>query len=349
MKVLKHCTTRWLSLERAIKRLLKLWPALHAYFDRESEGSGARPNERIRRVSKLLSSLEAKLYINIVGFALRPLNSFNTAFQVNATRIGVMKQSILDLLRSYLTNFVKQDVLLAAKDITTVQYTDPRNQVGNNELGIGMATRLLLIENEDEVAGTELEKSFFNVVRLFYQNTVAKILSKFPFKDQTLDDLSILDPCKRLQITPPSVLRLCQRFEKRTPQELDDILWELNDYRVMPENQLPIYEDGDLDQFWFSMGQMQKPGDTSLKRFGNLAGLCKTLLVLPHSNADPERLFSMVRKIDTEQRGSLSPSTVQDLLSVKMNTDPSCFESHQLFTSDLLKSAKSATKRSLNL
>ena len=106
----------------------------------------------------------------------------------------------------------------------------------------------------------------------------------------------------------------------------------------MLDNQLPIFDgSGELDQFWFFMGKMQKPGDTSQKRFSNLAGLCKTLLVLPHSNADPERLFSMVCKIDTEQRGSLSSSTVQDLLTVKMNTDSSCFEN--LFTSHLMKTA----------
>ena len=115
----------------------------------------------------------------------------------------------------------------------------------------------------------------------------------------------------------------------------------------MPDNQLPIFdESGEPDQFWFSMGKIQKPGDTSQKRFSNLAGLCKTLLVLPHSNADPDRLFSMVHKIDTEQRESLSSSTVQDLLTVKMNTDSSCFEN--LFTSDLMKTAQSATKCSLN-
>ena len=50
MKVLKHCTTRWLSLERAIKRLIELWPEFHAYFDCESEGSGARPNEHVRSI-----------------------------------------------------------------------------------------------------------------------------------------------------------------------------------------------------------------------------------------------------------------------------------------------------------
>ena len=114
----------------------------------------------------------------------------------------------------------------------------------------------------------------------------------------------------------------------------------------MPQSQLPIVEDGALGQFWFSMGCIQKPGDTSEKRFGNLSLLCKTLLVLPHSNADPERLFSMVRKVETEQRGSLQPSTVQDLISVKMNTDPFYFDCHQLFTSELLRSAKSAQPQS---
>ena len=168
MKVLKHCTTRWLSLECAIKRLIELWPALHAYFDRESEGSGTKPNEHVRRIANLLSSLETKLFLTFLTFALCPLNGFNTAFQANSTKIGVTKQSILDLLRSYLANFVKQDILMAVEDITTVTYCDPNSQCGDDDLGIGMATRLLLVENEEEIAGTNLEKKFFNVVRVFF-------------------------------------------------------------------------------------------------------------------------------------------------------------------------------------
>ena len=88
--------------------------------------------------------METKLYIHFVAFALRPLNSFNTAFQAKATKIGMMQQSIIDLLRSYLANFVKQEVLLAVEDITTLEYTDASNQVGDDELGVGMATRLFV-------------------------------------------------------------------------------------------------------------------------------------------------------------------------------------------------------------
>ena len=75
-----------------------------------------------------------------------------------------------------------------------------------------------------------------------------------------------------------------------------------------------------------------------------LSKLAKVLLVLPHSNADPERLFSMVRKIETELRGNLDPSTVCDLLSVKVNNDQPCYDSKHLMTESLIASAKTATR-----
>ena len=90
------------------------------------------------------------------------------------------------------------------------------------------------------------------------------------------------------------------------------------------------------------MSEITTLGDQSICRLANLAEelLCKTLLVLPHGNADPERLFSMVNKIETDQRSSLLPSTVSDLISV---TIPLCYESGSPFTPPLLESAKEAT------
>ena len=48
LRVLKHCTTRWLSLERCLKRLLEQWPALHCDQTAKSEPD----NERVQRVAK---------------------------------------------------------------------------------------------------------------------------------------------------------------------------------------------------------------------------------------------------------------------------------------------------------
>jgi hypothetical protein len=54
-----------------------------------------------------------------------------------------------------------------------------------------------------------------------------------------------------------------------------------------------------IEQFW---GEMGKLDDIffGTKRFGVLSKLAKTLLVLPNSNADYERAFSIIKKIHTE-------------------------------------------------
>ena len=80
-------------------------------------------------------------------------------------------------------------------------------------------------------------------------------------------------------------------------------------------------------------------------RFGFLEKLAKP--VLSHSNADPERLFSMEQKIETEHRPRLASDTVGDLLSCKINNDTTCYENQHITNKSLLKSAKTATMRSL--
>ena len=66
-------------------------------------------------------------------------------------------------------------------------------------------------------------------------------------------------------------------------------------------------EHGAIDHFWAAMAKLPSVMDVEVHHFGVLSSLAKILLVLPHSNADPERLFS-----ETEQWQQ------SDLLSVKI-------------------------------
>ena len=113
VRVLKHCSTRWLSLKRAIKRLHILWPAVYTYFDREI---GKSDKERVKRVAKALSNLETKLYCLFVSFALKPLNCFNVAFQISVSKIGTLQQNVHNLLRSFLSNFIRPELLAATSN-----------------------------------------------------------------------------------------------------------------------------------------------------------------------------------------------------------------------------------------
>jgi len=91
---------------------------------------------------------------------------------------------------------------------------------------------------------------------------------------------------------------------------------------------LPTYtSESDIELFW---GEMAKLFDIFVqkKRF-NIHVLCKvakTLLVLPNSNADIKRVFSLVKKIHTEFRYDLKNDTLCALLASKMNQDSACYE-----------------------
>ena len=137
LSVIKHCSTRWLSLEKAVKRLITLWPALRAYFDRE-RGS----NDRARRVAESLMDVDTKLWCHFIAYALKPLNSFNTALQTSASKIGTLQHDISQLLRSYLGNFIRPECLvdLPVDAVTQFDFDQPDMQVCDTELAIGTAT-----------------------------------------------------------------------------------------------------------------------------------------------------------------------------------------------------------------
>ena len=136
--------------------------------------------------------------------------------------------------------------------------------------------------------------------------------------------------------------------------EIDAVVQEFRAFCVTPDHQLPIYDskaDHGLDKFWFAMS-VQKTVSSDLElpgafAYSNLARLAKILLVLPHSNADPERLFSMLGKIQTQSRSQLSSSTTCNLLTIKMNHDESCYLSQNLMTDQLIQNTRSATRRCL--
>ena len=77
-----------------------------------------------------------------------------------------------------MSNFIRPELLAAAPDdqIHTFDYENVSDQVSNDEIGIVTATRLHLIENADELEGTQREKNFFLAVRGFYMECVCKII-----------------------------------------------------------------------------------------------------------------------------------------------------------------------------
>ena len=73
----------------------------------------------------------------------------------------------------------------------------------------------------------------------------------------------------------------------------------------------------------------------------NTNPLAKCLLVLPHSNADTERVFSIIRKTVAQYHTEMDQSTPSGLLSCKLNRNCDCYQLNTL--KELLQTAKGAT------
>ena len=111
------------------------------------------------------------------------------------------------------------------------------------------------------------------------------------------------------------------------------------DYKLAPMLNIPTGTTTDVCSYWQQVGQMRVLNGAL--RFPNLTKLAKCVLALPVSNADTERVFSIVKKIVTSYRTDLEQSTLCALLSCKLNCDFNCFELET--PTDLLRRAKGAT------
>src|SRR4029434_6852558 len=78
------------------------------------------------------------------------------------------------------------------------------------------------------------------------------------------------------------------------------------------------------------------------KEFERLVAVAKLVLVLPHSNADAERVFSVVGLHKTKTRNSLAlDGTLSSIMAIKMPDLEPCFRWEA--PSEVIKASKKAT------
>ena len=110
-------------------------------------------------------------------------------------------------------------------------------------------------------------------------------------------------------------------MENVEDEELELIIDEWRDYQAALD--LPKADDMIVDVWWSNL--LQTKDCTGNLKYLHLAKLIKILLILPYNQAPVERIFSMVNKIDTKFRPTISNKSVNSLLSCKLNNDAECF------------------------
>ncbi|CAC5402734.1 unnamed protein product [Mytilus coruscus] len=223
MKIIKHCSTRWLSLERCVQRTLQQWPALKSYF--QSHAECEKPG-RINRCMQYFTSDQMWLYFAFLEFVMPILNDFNVMFLAGESMIGNLHTEVVRLLRKMMGKFVTTSTITAQSDITKIDFRCTDNQQDNTRIAVGMKVRVFLSDNDDLAPQTV--NNFFSTVREFYCTMTETMIKKFPFQDKVLRGISFLNPLSKDKLSPDEgkffvslVSQHCPKDERKgKPNEL---------------------------------------------------------------------------------------------------------------------------------
>ena len=259
---------------------------------------------RVLRLDQHFKSHLTKLVLFFLEFALDSMSKFNATFQMSLPMLPFLKKEVNRLLKILLSRFLKPEVLVQAQnDFRLVDLDDASLQLPDESVSIGHKTWVYLSEIEDDL-DERTKKIFYEGVRGFYKAIVATMLLKFSFKDELVDDVMILLRENQSRVNVSAAFRLAKRFNVVVPEDKFDTLEaDVLDYVITPTAELPsVHRDegkptnsAELCQYWQKVGMIKTVEGTD--RFPCLTQLAKCVLALPHSNADTERVFSMVRRL----------------------------------------------------
>ena len=227
----------------------------------------------------------------------------------------------------------------------------------DEDLHIGLFTRQLLgrLESNGDIGPEEVQQ-FYKAVRCFYCRCADYAFANLPIKDMVLRNSRFVNFENRDMATFSQVEFFVARYPlllSCEPSHLAALEEEFLDYQLMDKHEIPqmVWESAlssqdkgheyyRFDVLWAYLSSAKSPD--GMFRFSRLAAVAKLVLVLPHSNAEEERVFSMVRKNKTPFRPNLKiDGTLQNILTVKLANSEPCHEYDP--SKSILKSAKKAT------
>ncbi|XP_034092754.1 uncharacterized protein LOC117560097 [Gymnodraco acuticeps] len=198
-------------------------------------------------------------------------------------------------------------------------------------LNVGFTTRATLNRLLEAGDITPQEVQLFQQAALaFLVRAVEYGINKLPLKEALLRHTRFVDVQQRTECGVEDALYFIDRFQEllpfHGPEEQDKVCEQFLEYQLMD---IPMPQDPttfNVEEFWGSMSSI-KCKVTGLSQFGRLTKIAQLVLVLPHSNADAERVFSMVGLNKTKTMNSLAlDGTLSSIMTVKMaGLEPNCF------------------------
>ena len=241
-EVVLHSSTRWLSLEQAVSRIVELHISLVSYFESTSESQAW-----FARLQQKFSNPITEVYLLFFQTIFPLFTRFNKLLHRDNPVIYLLYSQMTIFLKQLMTRFIKPQVIVAAvEDMTKINHCKSSNQLEDHKVYIGIVTRSRLnkLLQEGDISPREVEK-FLKEVRGFYESAVSYALSHLPLKDELLQNAQFVNIRERVQADFTQVTYFVERFSKLLPytdpksQEL--LFSQFAEFQTMQDSTIPAH------------------------------------------------------------------------------------------------------------
>ena len=317
-KLLKASQTRWLSLEACVNRLLEQYEALLSYFRSTDEKSAT-----VTRITEGLEKHITKAYLMFLSDSLPIINIFDKMMQQQSPTIHFLGQEINAFVKKLLLRFMEPQAIQDRNvNISKINVNDSSKHKVLSEVFIGDKAKNYIDECDD--LSTSDIKRFQENCKNFWIAAAEYAIKKLPLNNKLLGSVSWIFPStQNLELENQVLGAAAELPQVISVEKKSSLREEFIDYCTY---QLPshITSITDIVSYWHQVGKITDHVSGNI-RFPLLSQLAKAILVIPHGNADIERMFSQLGLNKTKLRSSLGTETLTALLRLQMNINEPCY------------------------
>ena len=247
-------------------------------------------------------------------FILKKIDTLNVEFQSEEFRLHQVHRSIFDEYLIILSLYIKETVL-ASMQLSEINPGNPRHNKRTEDIIVGGSCEALLLQEPLK----ENEEQFRLDVLAFLIELCKQIKQRFDFSDfSTIAMLKSVDSKVATSTTRGDVTLIiplaCSLPSLISLEEMDQLS---NEWNALPHARNVLQDMLELSppKFWQKLKSVKN--GLGQPRFKMLPKLMCNLLVLPHSTACVERVFSQVNIGKTKKTNCLHASTVANRLLAK--------------------------------
>ena len=309
-KIPKVASTRWLSRGNAVAKVLEQYEELKLTFKL------AKDKERCFQADQLWRMFEDKqnlLYLSFMNSQLSALNRINKIFQsANPDPCAIHRD-----LHDYISSLLDQAVMPAALQgirgslENLSELSVARHLIPARAIYFGHEFSMIEMEIQQEAAAVVREKC-----RDFLLQLIVEVQKRLPDNIKLLSQLTSLSPEEAMKPNCPSVIPIATHFRAISgdPEQVE-LQW-----RALRREHWQSVQEGDpkridRESFWVEVGE-KKMADGEAK-YHNIYQLATSLLTMPVSNAEVERLFSQMNCVKTGLRNRMQIGMLESVLRVR--------------------------------